>query len=78
MKYPEFNFEISRVWFLNTHNIDDHKTNINPNVTNTEKHKVVPAQSGGADFDPVRAIHRHKTRRRQKKIDKILRVYGMD
>jgi len=32
----------------------------------------------GYDFDPVRAIQRHKARKRQEKIDKILKAYGED
>lgn len=30
------------------------------------------------DFDPVRAIQRHKARKRQRKVDEIIRIYGLE
>ena len=32
----------------------------------------------GKDFDPVRAFQRHNAAKRQEKLNKIVRVYGMD
>lgn len=32
----------------------------------------------GQDLDPVRAIQRHKARKRQQKVDKIMQAYGLE
>ena len=65
--------------FINISPLELKKININLGVTNAKTtHKAIPAQTCGSDFDPVRAIQRHKARKRQEKVDKIIKVYEMD
>lgn len=65
--------------FINISQLEVKEIDIDLRVTNAKTiHKIIPAQTKGSDFDPVRAIQRHKARKRQDKVDKILKVYGMD
>lgn len=36
------------------------------------------ANPSGQDFDPVRAIQRYKARKWQRKVDEIIRIYGLE
>lgn len=63
---------------LNIDKLKFEQPNIAIGVTNTKSYKTKPARSGGGDFDPLRAIYRYKARKRQEKVDKILKVYGME
>ena len=65
--------------FIYISQLEVKEIDIDLRVTNAKTiHKIIPAQTKGSDFDPVRAIQRHKARKRQDKVDKILKVYGMD
>lgn len=65
--------------FINISELELKEINIDLRVTNAKTtHKIIPAQTKGNDFDPVRAIQRHKARKRQKKVDKIIKAYEMD
>lgn len=65
--------------FIDISQLEVKEIDIDLRVTNAKTiHKIIPAQTKGSDFDPVRAIQRHKARKRQDKVDKILKVYGMD
>ena len=65
--------------FINISQLEVKEIDIDLRVTNAKTiHKIIPAQTKGSDFDPVRAIQRHKARKRQKKVDRILKVYEMD
>ena len=65
--------------FINISELELKEINIDLRVTNAKTiHKIIPAQTKGSDFDPVRAIQRHKARKRQKKVDEIIKVYEMD
>jgi len=65
--------------FINISQLELKEIDLNLGVTNAKTtHKIIPAQTGGFDFDPVRAIQRHKARKRQKKVDKIVRAYGLE
>lgn len=63
---------------LNIDKLKFEQHNISIGVTNAESFKIKPTRSGGGDFDPLRAIYRYKARRRQEKVDKILKAYGME
>lgn len=65
--------------FLDVNKLELKEIDIDLGVTNAKtRHTIIPAQTKGNDFDPVRAIQRHKARKRQQKVDKIIKVYEMD
>lgn len=65
--------------FLDVSQLKLKDINIDLGVTNAKiRYKIIPAQTKGSDFDPVRAIQRHKARKRQNKVDKIIKAYEMD
>lgn len=64
--------------FINIDKLKNKEININPLVTNAETYKTIPANSGGHDFDPVRAIQSYKARKRKEKVDKIVKAYALD
>lgn len=61
--------------FIHIEKIKVDKVNINTNTTNRAP---ITTRPSGMDFDPVRAILNHKARKRQKKVDRIVKAYSMD
>ena len=61
--------------FIRIKEIEVEKVNININTTNRAP---ITTRPSGMDFDPVRAIQNYKARKRQEKVDRIVKVYSMD
>ena len=61
--------------FIDINNYQGEKVNLNLKKTNSAP---IITRPSGMDFDPVRAIQRHKARKRQKKVDRIVKAYSME